>query len=317
MIDADIAIIDSGVAFHPDLNLAKERCFTFSSDPRSPPSPRICKDGSGHGTRVAGVAAAINNDFGTVGAAPGARIWALDVCDPLCDPNAKLSAYRFVADHANEIDVVNISLGDPLGRNFAQDKKAIENIISKGVVVVVSAGNENRDVKGRSPAGIPAAITVSAIADSDGKCGGEGRAWSVNKVTNPDDFILSTSNFGPGVDFAAPGNFIRTTAIKGGYDNTASDTSVAAPHVAGAAALLKSINPNATPAEIEAKLHKDATKPPSVLGPGVAPDPRKPCDGHGRGYFVHIYHDSKVMPRKGHHFEDLLYMGDIGKPDPP
>jgi subtilisin len=319
-VDADIAIIDRGVAaHHPDLNVY--RCLTFSS-PKSlvaTNTPIVikeneCRDERGHGTSVAGVAAAKNNNIGTVGTAPGARIWALDVCDPVCTPNAMLAAYRYVLAHADEIDVVNISLGVNFPTNFKEDKNAIDAIISKGVVVVVSAGNENRDVKGRSPSGVPAAITVSAIADTDGKCGGKGPATPVNGVINPDDFILSTSNFGSGVDFAAPGNYIRTTTIPDGYDNTASDTSVAAPHVAGAAALIKSLHPNASPAQIEKILHNDATKvPPASLKAPV--DPRQPCDGKARGYFAHAYPpSSKVRPgsdKLPFHYEDLLFMGNI------
>ena len=278
-----------------------------------------CRDENGHGTQVAGVAAAKNNNIGTVGTAPGARIWALDVCDPVCTPNAMLAAYRYVLAHADEIDVVNISLGVNFPANFKEDKNAIEAIISKGVVVVVSAGNENIDVKGRSPSGIPAAITVSAIADTDGKCGGTGpdtRVYSEEQkkvIYNPDDFILSASNFGSGVDFAAPGNYIRTTIPPDRYDNTASDTSVAAPHVAGAAALIKSLHPNATPAEIEKILHNDATKVPLASLRLKAPvDPRQPCDGKARGYFAHAYpSSSKVRPGSHYHYEDLLYMGNI------
>jgi len=317
-VDADIAIIDRGVAaYHPDLNVY--RCLTFSSpkssvETNTPIVPvRGCRDENGHGTSVAGVAAAKNNNIGTVGTAPGARIWALDVCDPVCTPNAMLAAYRYVLAHADEIDVVNISLGVNFPTNFKEDKAAIEAIISKGVVVVVSAGNENIDVKGRSPSGIPAAITVSAIADTDGKCGGKGPPTPVNRVINPDDFILSASNFGSGVDFAAPGNYIRTTIPPDRYDNTASDTSVAAPHVAGAVALFKSRHPNATPAEIEKVLHNDATKvPPASLRLKAPADPLQPCDGKARGYFAHAYPpSSKVRPGSHYHYEDLLYMGNI------
>jgi subtilisin len=321
-IDADIAVIDHGVAHHPDLNI--HECLTFSS-PKSPVaantpivSVRGCRDENGHGTSVAGVAAAKNNNIGTVGTAPGARIWALDVCDPGCTRNAMVAAYRYVLAHADEIDVVNISLGEYFPANFKEDKNAIEAIISKGVVVVVSAGNQNLDIKGRSPSGIPAAITVSAIADTDGKCGGTGPATRVYSeeqkkvIDNPDDFILSDSNFGSVVDFAAPGNYIRTTIPPDGY-SLASGTSVAAPHVAGAAALIKSRHPNATPAEIEKVLHNDATKvPPASLRLKAPVDPRQPCDGKARGYFAHAYPpSSKVRPGSGFHYEDLLYMGNI------
>jgi hypothetical protein len=113
--------------------------------------------------------------------------------------------------------------------------------------------------------------------------------------------------------FAAPGNYIRTTTIPDGYDNTTSDTSVAAPHVAGAAALIKSLHPNATPAQIEKILHNDATKVPPASKSPV--EPRQPCDGKARGYFAHAYPPfSKVRPgsdKLPFHYEDLLFMGNI------
>jgi subtilisin family serine protease len=95
------------------------------------------------------------------------------------------------------------------------------------------------------------------------------------------------------------------------YDNFVSGTSVAAPHVAGAAALIKSRHPNASPAEIEKILHNDATKvPPASLKAPV--DPRQSCDGKARGYFAHAYPpSSKVRPGSGYHYEDLLFMGNI------
>ena len=230
-VNADIAIIDTGVQVnHPDLNVPVSHCLTFivpRVNPYDVPRPLVpgCNDPigpkpsiPGHGTLVAGVAAAKDNNVGTVGTTPGARIWALKVCEAQatvweCPFSAIAGAYIYVLEHANEIDVVNISLGDPAGSNFAEEKKFIEDLISKGVVVVVAAGNENWDVKGMQPGGIPAAITVSAITDTDGKCGGNGDAITDSGVSNPDDFISSQSNFGSGVDFAAPGTYIYSTMM--------------------------------------------------------------------------------------------------------
>ena len=177
-------------------------------------------------------------------------------------------------------------------------------------MVVVGAGNDNKDAAGMNPAGIPAAITVSAITDINGKCGGGRASTQHNGVRNPDDYIASYSNFGTGVDFAAPGTDIRSTWKNSGY-RTESGTRRTAPHVAGAVALIKSLSWFATPADIETILHNDATKAPPPV-PGVAPvSPLQPCDGKGRGYFEHLYSPpTTVRPTTGHH-EDLLYMGNI------
>ena len=73
-VDDDIAIINSGVNRHPDLNVFQ--CISFVS---FMPVPLVCNDGLGHGTMVAGIAAAKDNNIGVVGTAPGARIWAVKV----------------------------------------------------------------------------------------------------------------------------------------------------------------------------------------------------------------------------------------------
>ena len=91
-----------------------------------------------------------------------------------------------------------------------------------------------------SPASNPDVITVSAIADSDGKCGGTGPKLNANNAT--DDTFAPFSNFGPSVSIAAPGVAIFSTYLNGGYA-VDSGTSMASPSVAGAAALIKTNSP--------------------------------------------------------------------------
>ncbi|MFD5081596.1 S8 family serine peptidase [Kitasatospora sp. NPDC058406] len=77
---------------------------------------------------------------------------------------------------------------------------------ARGVVVVVSAGNDHRGVAHQSPANVPDAVTVSSLSDADGKPGGLGRfAWCNKNNRNRDDTLSDFSNFGRGVDIAAPG----------------------------------------------------------------------------------------------------------------
>ena len=289
-VDADIAILDTGVQFdHPDLNVFQ--CVSFVNNPTPNTPLNTCSDGNGHGTHVAGTAAALDNNIGIVGKAPGARIWAIKVLGDGGTGSFSdiLEGLNFVVSHSNEIDVVNMSLG---GQGTSPPvEKAITDLVNKnGVVVVVAAGNSNLDASGFTPARTPAAITVSAITDSDGKCGGLGPAISLKglkshqpaTVSNPDDFFASYSNFGTVVDIAAPGTNILSTlplSLSPTGLGIKSGTSMAAPNVAGAAALFKSLNPTATPAQVEAFLKNTGTKAPASGNPLV------PCDGNGKGYF--------------------------------
>jgi subtilisin family serine protease len=259
-VNADIAIIDTGISnSHPDLNVYKSKTFvenTTSAD-----------DDNGHGSHIAGTAAATDNSFGVIGIAPGARLWALKVCDDKgsCPVSNQIKALDYVVEHSSEIDVVNLSIENH--KSTLLDK-AIERAVNKGVIVVAAAGNSAIDAKSTSPAGNPAAIAVSAIADSDGRCGGLGRVT----IGGHDDTFANFSNFGSSVDVSAPGTDIFSTFIKDEY-GLESGTSMAAPHVTGYAALYKSEYPFATPLEFRTSLINAATLPST------------PCDGKSRGYF--------------------------------
>ena len=118
-----------------------------------------------------------------------------------------------------------------------------------GVTYVVAAGNRAINSSLVSPASDPNVITVSAIADSDGKCGSLGPSlnddFNINQ-TILDDSFAKFSNFGKKIDIAAPGVEILST-YSGNIYAFDSGTSMATPHVTGYAALLKSKYPNATP----------------------------------------------------------------------
>jgi peptidoglycan hydrolase-like protein with peptidoglycan-binding domain len=176
-VDADIAILDTGVNRHPDLNLFQCVSFLYLV---SIPFP-LCNDRSDHGTLVAGVAAAKDNNIGVVGTAPGARIWALKVLgdNGNGDESDAIEGLNYVAAHAKEIEVANLSF-EQAGFSFPFFV-ATSILVLRGVVVVAAAGNSNIDANSVAPANIPWVITVSAITDSDGKCGGAGLAIPAQK----------------------------------------------------------------------------------------------------------------------------------------
>ncbi|MGQ0795412.1 MAG: S8 family serine peptidase [Nitrosopumilaceae archaeon] len=241
-VNVDIAIIDTGIDLsHPDLRVWNQVSYVWFTSNGN--------DDNGHGTHVAGTAAAYDNSAGVVGVAPGARLWAVKTLDSAGSGYLSwiISGIDYVTAHASEIEVANMSLGFQ-GSTSAGDT-AINNSVAAGVTYVVAAGNSAMDASNFWPAKNPNVITVSAIADADGRCGGLG----FNTSYGADDTRASFSNYGSTVDIAAPGVQIWSTYLNGGY-NTLSGTSMASPHVAGAAALYKSNNPSALPAAVKTAL---------------------------------------------------------------
>lgn len=235
-VDVDVAVIDTGIADHPDLNVvARTDCSGGS------PFKQSCKDGSGddghgHGTHVAGTIGALDNGIGVVGVAPGARLWSVKV---LKDDGSGwmswvIAGVDWVTKHADKIAVANMSLGCKCSSDALDT--AISNSVAKGVVYAVAAGNNAEDAKDFSPANHPDVLTVSALADFDGEPGG---LASPTCRSDEDDTLANFSNWGSLIEVTAPGVCILSTWNDGGY-YTASGTSMASPHGAGAAALLAS-----------------------------------------------------------------------------
>jgi subtilisin family serine protease len=250
-VDVDIAIIDTGLdSDHPDLNIAGGTNCTGGGPFRQKCTDGSYEDGNGHGTHVGGSAAALDNGVGVVGMAPGARLHGVKV---LGDNGSGYTSWiiagiDWVTARASTIEVANMSLGCECS-STAQDT-AIANSVAAGVTYAVAAGNSAKDASTFSPANHPDVITVSALADFNGLAGG-GAAQTCR--SDVDDTLADFSNFGASVEIAAPGVCILSTWPGGGY-NTISGTSMASPHVAGAAAVLASSRPNATPDAIEGLL---------------------------------------------------------------
>jgi subtilisin family serine protease len=213
-------IIDTGVDFtHCDLNVDTQRAVSFIKRSNG-------NDDNGHGTHVAGTIAAINNTYGVVGVAAGARVVPVKVLDRTGSGtwSSVIAGVDYVAANGGSEDVANMSLGG--GANSAVDD-AVVAAASNGIKFAIAAGNDGADANNYSPARAngPNIYTVSAI--------------------NSSDVFASWSNWGnPPVDFAAPGVNITSTWKGGGY-NTISGTSMATPHVAGLL-LLGSVNSTTT-----------------------------------------------------------------------
>jgi PKD repeat protein len=241
----DIAIIDTGVYIgqtssgqsrsHLDLNLVY---VTDCTSAIFYPTFGGCagsgnfQDENGHGTHVAGIAAAKDNDIGSIGTAPGAVIWSVKVlnADGTGFLGSILAGIDFVTSQAGAIEVANMSLGFE-GASDALNS-ALTNSTNAGVVYVTAAGNSAKDAATFSPANHPDVITVSAMADFDGKPGALGSPTCRSDV---DDTLADFSNHGSLVEVAAPGVCIYSTWLADGYA-TVSGTSMAAPAVAGAVA---------------------------------------------------------------------------------
>lgn len=221
----NIAIVDTGVTNHSDF---EDR---LSSDGFSA-HPGGWQDGNGHGTHVAGSAAGKN--FGVCKACDIYPVRVLNDQGSGSDTDV-IRGIEWVVDQKETKGgewVINMSLG---GSPAPALDAAVCSAIEAGVTNVVAAGNDADDSYNHSPARVKQAITVGAMERGDS--------------------TAYFSNRGPGVDVYAPGVAIRS-AKPGGGSQTMQGTSMASPHVAGAAALMAS---GKTPAEIEAAIVESAT----------------------------------------------------------
>src|SRR5215204_3894299 len=299
-VNANVAVIDTGInKTHPDLNVAGGRNFATFSSPNNK-----YEDGHGHGTHVAGTIAALDNGYGAVGVAPGARLYGVKVLSNSGTGYQSwiINGIDWVTAHANTIDVANMSLGGSgtdgsCGSNAYH--KAICNSVAAGVTYTVAAGNNNADLQTFVPAAYNEVLTATAASDSDGISGGTGAAPSC-RTGEKDDYAATFSNYATLADqdhtIAAPGVCIYSTWKNGGY-NTISGTSMASPHIAGTAALCiaskacndTNNNGKVEPSEVMTKLRSDAvaeTGSSSLVSGyyGFTNDPNTPNGSRYYGY---------------------------------
>lgn len=304
-----VAVIDSGIAPHRDLNANVTGGYDFISD-----SSRA-RDGDGrdsdptdegdwitagqcgnnqpansswHGTHVAGTVAAVaGNNEGIAGVAPDSTIVPLrvlgacggylsDITDAVVW--AAGGTVRGAPANQNVADVINMSLGGS-GQCSATYQRAIDLAVNRGSVVVVAAGNENRDASLVQPASCNNTVTVGAV-DANGarapysNYGSTVDVWAPGGNTAAGQGVLSTIDTG------------RTTRAGAGYGNY-QGTSMAAPHVAGVAALVTAANPGISTAELTSRITQNTNarnviQAPAAVGAGTNPgepvDPEDPVD---------------------------------------
>ena len=230
-----IAVVDTGVDLtHSELSGKLVQGYDFVNGDDAP------QDDHGHGTHVAGVAAAAgNNGIGIAGVSWGASIMPLKVLDAHGDGTYFdiIQAIQYAADHGAK--VINLSLGGSQADPNLLD--AVEYAEEKGCLVVAATGNQGGAVL--YPAAYEDAFSVAATSD---------------RQTRP-----SYSNYGAGTDIAAPGGTesagIYSLSPGGGY-TTMYGTSMAAPHVSGLAALVWSLSPSLSPAEVAGIIEDTASK---------------------------------------------------------
>jgi hypothetical protein len=253
-VDVDVAVLDTGIeAEHPDLHVVARTDCSGGSPLRASCSDGAGSDGNGHGTHVAGTIAAIDNGSGVVGVAPGARLWAVKVLrnDGSGQMSWVIAGIDWVTARASTIRVANMSLGCECTSTALN--QALAASVAAGVSYAVAAGNSGKSADGFSPANHPDVITVSALADFDGLPGG---LAAPTCRSDTDDTLADFSNWGSSIDIAAPGVCILSTWINAGY-RTISGTSMAAPHVAGGAALLLSREQALSPQQVRQLLRQE------------------------------------------------------------
>lgn len=237
-----VAVIDTGVQLdHPDLvaNLDQSLDYDFASGDDVP------EDEQGHGTHVSGILAAVtNNSTGVAGISPGVRLAALKIMGATDGSVSDLvDAIYYAADIG--ADVVNMSVGEPLDITKPGDaaearamQAAVDYARARDVVLVGAAGNDG-SAHVYYPAACDGVITVAATSRSN--------------------VVATYSNHGPQVDIAAPGGeFGYPAVLANGINSTffgstykyLTGTSMASPHVAAAAALLRSHEPAANAEEV-------------------------------------------------------------------
>ncbi|UOR10830.1 S8 family peptidase [Halobacillus amylolyticus] len=228
-----VAILDTGIdASHEDLAVAGGESFVDGE-------PNPFNDGNSHGTHVAGTVAGVNNTLGVLGVAPSVSLYAVKVLNSEGSGSYSGIAQGIEWAISKDMDVINMSLGGSRGSNTLE--QAVNNAYEQGLVVVAAAGNSGS--KGRKntigyPAKYASAIAVGAVDSSNTRA--------------------SFSSVGDELEIMAPGVNILSSIPGNAYDYY-NGTSMASPHVAGAAALILADDPTLTNVQVRQVMNETAT----------------------------------------------------------
>lgn len=244
--EVTVAVVDTGIYY-------KSPEFADRVDPGFDVIHRDydARDDMMHGTHCAGIiGAGLDDGHGIAGVAPEIGLLAVKVMDAVGEGTWADIAEGIIYATERRVDVMNLSLGAPNATYTL--KQAVAHAVKSGVLVVAAMGNEATDTPSY-PAAYPGVLAVGA--------------------TKADDTKAGFSNQGAHISVVAPGHRILSTVLYGNYE-AVSGTSMAAPHVAGLAALVKSQHPDWTAARIKAHLEATAD---DLGAPGF-----DPAFGHGR-----------------------------------
>lgn len=256
--NVSVAVLDTGVFPHEDLATPYNRIVAFKDFIGGKTRPY---DDDGHGSHVAGIIA--GNGFSSkgkyMGIAPDAKIVGVKVLkgDGAGNISDVIAGIQWIVDNRERynIKVATLSLGTRATSSCSDDPlcKAVNAAVASGITVVVAAGNSGPNPSTiTSPAISPHVITVGACNDR-------------NAISHKDISLADFSSIGPTIegldkpDILAPGVRITSLANKSLEYDTLSGTSMAAPVVAGCAALLYEKNPQATPGQIKDLIKSKAT----------------------------------------------------------
>ena len=218
-----VAILDTGIGVHDDLAIAGGVSFVDNN----------YFDSNGHGTSVAGVIAALLNNEGLAGVSPDVSLYSVKIMQSSTgELSNAIAGVEWVIN--NNMSIVSMSFGF---NSYSQIfKEVLQEAYNTNIVLVAASGNEGTD-NILYPAKYDTVISVGAVDSNDN--------------------LASFSSYGFEQELVAPGVDINSTSLGNSY-GISSGTSMATPHVAGAAALIKAFNNSLTNEQIRAKLRNDA-----------------------------------------------------------